>query len=105
MEPKRRKFNKLCFPHCEQEVSKSTWYVHRSQFYDEVRKTWRRKDPSLTATHDQDFDCGSSDEVEDIDERCELPMDIPATTDEVMWRCISLVFLKDLVLSAIIIYV
>lgn len=32
MEPKRRKFNKLYCQHCEQEVSKSTWYVHHNQY-------------------------------------------------------------------------
>ena len=82
MEPKRRKFNKLYCQHCEQEVSKSTWYVHHNQFYDEVRKTWR-KDPSLTSTPEQDFDFGSSDEIENVDE-CDIATD-PATlsSDEV----------------------
>ena len=84
MEPKRRKYNKLYCPHCEQEVSKSTWYVHHSQFYDERRKTWQ-KDPSLTVLPDQDFDFGSSDEIENFDEGGQLPMDVLAATssDEV----------------------
>lgn len=82
MEPKRRKFNKLYCQRCEQEVSKSTWYVHHNQYYDKVRKTWR-KDPCLTSTPKQDFDFGSSDETEDVDvEECDI---LPVTTssDEV----------------------
>ena len=79
MEPKRRKFNKLYCQHCEQEVSKSTWYVHHGQFYDKVRKTWR-KDPGLTSTPEQDFHFGSSDETDDIDEECDITTDPPATT-------------------------
>ena len=67
------------------------WYVHHRQFYDEVRKTWR-KDPSLTATPDQDFDFGSSDEIEDVDEGCEPPIDVPTTTlsDEVVLLYIAI---------------
>lgn len=77
MEPKRRKYNKLYCPHCEQEVSKSTWYVHHSQFYDEVRKSWRKENTSI-AMPDQEFDFGSSDEFED--DGCELPTDVSAAT-------------------------
>lgn len=84
MEPKRRRYNQLYCPHCEREVSKSTWYVHHRKFYDEGRKTWQ-KVPSLTATPDQDFDFSSSDENENVDEGGELHMDVPAasSSDEV----------------------
>lgn len=87
MEPKRRRYNQLYCPHCEREVSKSTWYVHRKKFYDEGRKTWR-KVASLTATPDQDFDFGSSDENENVDEGGELHTDVPAasSSDEVFCK-------------------
>ena len=88
MERKIRKFNKLYCPHCEQDVSKSVWYVHHGQFYDEVRKTWR-KDPSLTSTPpDQDFDFSTPDETENVGEVCKLSMDVPDATssDEVCTR-------------------
>ena len=93
MEPKRRRYNQLYCPHCEREVSKSTWYVHHKKFYDEGRKTWR-KVPSLTATPDQDFDFGSSDENENVDEGGELHMDVPAASsiDEVFRKHILTLF-------------
>ena len=62
--PKKRKYGKLYCPHCELEVSKSTWYVHHSHFYDQVTKTWLKDVRRTTEAADQDFDFGSSDETD-----------------------------------------
>ena len=98
--PKKRKYNKLYCPHCELEVSKSTWYVHHSQFYDQVNKTWL-KDVRRTTEADQDFNFGSSDENDDNErlsnffdeyEDPELPMNtlLTPTIDQVFRINLSL---------------
>lgn len=35
-----RKYRKLFCPHCNKSVSKSTWYSHYSEFFDQARNEW-----------------------------------------------------------------
>lgn len=54
---KRRKTTKQYCPHCDKEVSKSTWYRHYSSFYDHSTSSWeKRKEPDFC------FSSSSSDE-------------------------------------------
>ena len=40
---KRRLYEKLHCPHCEESVSKSTWYIHYSQFFNPSTGQWEKK--------------------------------------------------------------
>jgi hypothetical protein len=56
----KRKKRKLYYcGHCQKDVSKATYYRHRTEFYDDVLKDWRRAKAVRLM---------SSDEVESFDE-------------------------------------
>lgn len=40
---KKRKYERGYCPHCDREVSKSTWYLHYSQYFDRVSGEWRKE--------------------------------------------------------------
>lgn len=37
-----RKYKKIFCPHCDRDVSKSTWYSHYGQFYNNRKKEWTK---------------------------------------------------------------
>lgn len=44
---KQRNYKNIYCPHCNKEVSKSTWYLHHSQYYNQRRKTWEKANDSI----------------------------------------------------------
>ena len=73
---KHRRYQKIFCPHCDKEVSKSSWYSHYSQYFDSRSHTWTKSQPNPcpTATNfldlEEDFDFGSSSDF--IDEQMEI---------------------------------
>ena len=70
MDPKakKRKYERLHCEHCNQGVSKSTWYVHYNKFFDFVTGKWK-KEGTTEQPQRPDFNfhlesSGSSDESE-----------------------------------------
>ena len=61
--------------HCNQKVSKSTWYVHYNKFFDSVSGTWRTEDssvqqlqrPDFNFEHDSSESLGESERESDSD--------------------------------------
>ena len=43
-EPQEKKRKSYCC-HCDKEVSKSTWYLHYNQYFDQVTGEWKRSAP------------------------------------------------------------
>ena len=39
---KKRKYEREFCPHCNKEVSKSTWYLHYNQFFNQATGLWKR---------------------------------------------------------------
>jgi hypothetical protein len=61
LEPeKKRKYSKLHCPHCNKEVSKSSWYNHYDQYYDKSTCTWHTEGENLSKS--SHFNFGSSSE-------------------------------------------
>ena len=58
---KRRKYSKLHCPHCNKEVSKSSWYNHYDQYYDKSSCTWQTEGEEFSKSS-SNFDFGSSSE-------------------------------------------
>ena len=55
-------------PHCKKPVSKSTWYLHHSQYFHKCSKTWDTESSSTTTTErDFVFESDSSASVSSID--------------------------------------
>lgn len=55
----KRKYSKIHCPHCNKEVSKSSWYNHYNQYYDKSSCTWHTEgEYSKTSS----FNFGSSSE-------------------------------------------
>ena len=61
--------NSYYCPHCNKDVSKSTWYLHHNQFFDPVTKSWRRDvNTGGGQKEEYDFDFGpESSASEDSD--------------------------------------
>ena len=60
----KRSFNRLFCVHCDKEVSKSTYYLHYSKFYNKSTCVWKKQ--RLTDRPDFNFsDTESSDVSED----------------------------------------
>ncbi len=53
---KQRKYRKLYCPHCDKSVSKSTWYAHYNEFFDQVENNWKTV---IKKHNDSDFNFGS----------------------------------------------
>ena len=52
---KRRKYCKIYCPHCEH-VSKPTWYLHHSQYYDSIKGLWTKDSHTSQDNTEPDFD-------------------------------------------------
>lgn len=61
---KKRKYVRRLCPHCNREVSKSTWYVHYQKFYDPASGEWNKDDTSTSQRPDFNFEEHSSGETE-----------------------------------------
>ena len=62
----RKRGRKYC-EHCDSLLAKSTYYLHRSQFYDAESNVWRkRKDTEVPGTSSES-DCEMEDDLEYYD--------------------------------------
>ena len=85
MEAKKRKYSKLYCPHCDKEVSKSTWYKHYSRFFNATTNQWIKQ---YSNNNDFDFQSAESQQETDyttheagLDHDQELPESLGLNTD------------------------
>ena len=75
MSSKQRVYGKIFCPHCNRDVSKSTWYSHYGKYFDSSSNTWTKSLPAQTSVHsveeesDFDFETASDVEMEEYSNR------------------------------------
>lgn len=75
MESTAAAVHEMFCPHCGDTVPKSTFYRHRSRFYDPVSGIWNDDTPSSTAAALSTDECDSSDQLGELTEDLDPPMD------------------------------
>lgn len=78
-------------PHCEKEVSMSTWYDHYNKFYDNSSKTWQDNSSLCKSNQEEmDFDFLNKTEcpADRVDSDCQVEVFSTAyETDEPVESC------------------
>ena len=78
---KQRKYRKLYCPHCDKSLSKSTWYEHYHEFFDQGESRWKvSKQGNLMSGSDFNFGTDSDSDHDEIDDG--LNIDEPSTCAE-----------------------